>query len=520
MRALRAAALAVLVAASAGCQDFLAVNENPNAPQVVTANLYLPQMLHWMATGPQFDGRFVGRYTQQWYLPTTSITTWDRMGYDPSSDNGGQIWRDVYWSFGQNLVDMMEKSEAEQRWDLLGVGHVLKAYGWLAATSLHGEIIVKEAINQGAEFGFSYDTQEYVYQEIFRHLDEAIANLQRTDGAVDAAYLARGDRVYNGDRIKWLKMAHGYRAMALNHFSNKASYNPAAVIAAVDQSFSSNADDALLGYPATTLDDTNFWGRSRNNLTSYRQTRFALNLMNGVEFGIEDPRMTRMLAPSPDGQYRGLDPNVVGFGGLPATQQPMNFFGYPGTGGIQSPGRYLFDDKTRMPIMTYAQLQFVKAEAALRMGDMGTARDAYRNGVSAHIDFVNARNAEISGTSATPISAAEKNAFLESAEIMPATLTLSHIMSQKYIAQWGWGHLELWMDMRRFNYTDFDPVSGTQVFRGFAPPNVLYADNGGKVVQRIRPRFNSEYVWNRPGLDAIGGLALDYHTKEMWITQP
>ena len=41
-----------------------------------------------------------------------------------------------------------------------------------------------------------------------------------------------------------------------------------------------------------------------------------------------------------------------------------------------------------------------------------------------------------------------------------------------------------------------------------------------KIVHRIRPRFNSEYVWNRPGLEAIGGLALDYHTKPLWITQP
>jgi len=58
------------------------------------------------------------------------------------------------------------------------------------------------------------------------------------------------------------------------------------------------------------------------------------------------------------------------------------------------------------------------------------------------------------------------------------------------------------------------------VFRGFTPPTTLYADNAGKLVYRIRPRFNSEYVWNRAGLDAIGGLASTYHTVEMWITQP
>jgi len=226
-----------------------------------------------------------------------------------------------------------------------------------------------------------------------------------------------------------------------------------------------------------------------------------------------------MLSPAPDGVYRGLDPNVLGFGALAAAQQPNNFFGYPGNGGVLLPSRYIFDNKSKIPLMTYSQLQFIKAEAALKMGDQATALAAYKNGISSHIDFVNARNLDANG-SPTQISASEKNTFLTDPNIMPAVLTISHIMSQKYIAQWGWGHNELWMDMRRYHYTDIDPVSGTEVFRGFAPPTNLYVDNGGKIVQRIRPRFNSEYVCNRAGLDVIGGLALDYHTVPLWIIQP
>jgi hypothetical protein len=104
----------------------------------------------------------------------------------------------------------------------------------------------------------------------------------------------------------------------------------------------------------------------------------------------------------------------------------------------------------------------------------------------------------------------------------PNQLTLTMIMSQKYIAQWAWGHNELWMDMRRYHYTDNDPATGKQIYPGFTPPSttILYPDNAGKIVQRIRPRFNSEYVWNIPALATIGGLALDYHTKPLWITQP
>ncbi len=518
--------LAGVLILSGGCTDFLDVNTNPNGPQSVTANLYLPPMLHWLVTSPQFDGRFVGHYTQEWISTSTAFDpaqSWGRMGFQPGSDNGAQQWRDVYWSLGQNLIDMNTKAQAEQRWDLLGVGMILKAWGWQVLTDLHGEIIIKEAFD-ATRTSFDYDTQDYAYQEVKRLLDSAVVLLGHSDGAVDQAYLAVGDHIYGGDRTKWLKFAHGMLARYYHHFANKkATYDPAQVIAQVDQSLTSEADDALLTYPATSTDfaDYNFWGRTRNNATLYRQTQFVLNLMNGTQFGgVVDPRLTRMLSPSPNGQYRGLDPNILGFGALPDSQKPNNFFGYPGTGGLGLPGRYLFADRAKIPAMTYAELQFIKAEAALKMGDRATALAAYSNGISAHIDFVNARNRD-DNQSPTQISTAEKTAFLADTNIVPAagSLTLSHIMSQKFIALWGWGHNELWLDMRRYHYTDPDTVSSVEVFRGFAPPTTLYSLNSGKVVQRIRPRFNSEYVWNLDALKAIGADATDYHTTPLWITQ-
>ncbi|MBV9879476.1 MAG: RagB/SusD family nutrient uptake outer membrane protein [Gemmatirosa sp.] len=523
MKLLPKAILAGLCLA-AGCQNFLDVNTNPNAPQSVSANLYLPPMEHWMVTAPIYDGRYVGHFTQQWISTSTALSpagTWGRMGYDPASDNGAEQWRDVYWSLGQNLVDMMTKAQAEQRWDLLGVGQVMKAWGWQVLTDLHGEIIIKEAIDP-TRFTFDYDTQEYAYATVDSLLHEGIKNLRRTDGAVDQAYLAKGDHLYNGDRSKWIKFAYAMLAMNRGHFTNKAGYNPSLVIALVDSSFQSNADDALFTY--STIDpsfaDYNFLGQRRNNVTLYRQTQFVVRLMDGTDFGgAVDPRMSRMLSPSPDGQYRGIDINNPS--AFTAQTAPNNFFGYAGSLGVGLPSRYIFDDKSKIPINTYSQLQFVKAEAAYRKGDQATALAAYTNGVSSHIDFVNARNQD-NGQTPTQITAAEKAAFLANPNIVPPAgkLTLTQIMSQKYIAQWGWGHNELWMDMRRYHYTDADPVTGQQIYPGFAPPTVLYGDNNGKVVQRIRPRYNSEYVWNVAGLTPIGGLAVDYHTKPLWITQP
>lgn len=522
----RTVLLAGVLTMSASCKDFLDVNNNPNGPDLVTANLYLPPMLHWMVSDPQWDGRYIGDYVQNWYRPTSgAFNRWDQMGLDPGTDNGAQTWRDVYWSFGQNLIDMNTKAEAEERWDLLGVGVMLKAWGWMQLAALHGDIIVKEAIDQ-TRFSFDYDTEEYALQEAGKLLDSAIVLLQRTDGAVDATYLGRTDHIYNGDRTKWLKYVHGLRAMLRNRYSNKASlYKPAAIIADVDASFASNADDALLQYPGTQNDDRNFYGPQRGNITSFRQTKFVVELMDGTQFGgAVDPRMSRMLAPSPDGSYHGLDINAQNYGSLTTAQRPNNFFGYVNAPLLGAPSRYLFADKSKYPGMTYSQLQFVKAEAAFRSGNKALALEAYTNGISSHIDFVNARNGD-DGQQVTPISAAEKAAFLANSNIVPsaANLTMSHIMSQKYIAQFGWGFFEQWMDLRRFHYTDSYQGEAKQAFPGFAPPAILYSLNGNKVVYRLRPRYNSEYVWNRDGLSQIkpvNGLADDYQTSQLWITQP
>src|SRR2546429_4796336 len=164
---------------------------------------------------------------------TSTRVVWYRMGYTAGSDNGAQQWRDVYWSLGQKLIDMNSKAEAEQRWGLLGVGMNLKAWGWQVLPDLHGEIIIKEAFDE-SRTSFDYDTQEYAYQEVNRLLDSAIVLLRRTDGAVDSSYLAKGDHYYNGNRVQWLRLARGMKALMLNHFSNKAGYDPAAVMAAVD----------------------------------------------------------------------------------------------------------------------------------------------------------------------------------------------------------------------------------------------------------------------------------------------
>jgi hypothetical protein len=48
-------------------------------------------------------------------------------------------------------------------------------------------------------------------------------------------------------------------------------------------------------------------------------------------------------------------------------------------------------------------------------------------------------------------------------------------------------------------------------------------DNQGSPEYRIRPRYNSEYMWNRKSLDGllpISGLSAIYHTSIPWFAYP
>ena len=79
----------------------------------------------------------------------------------------------------------------------------------------------RQGSDQPVKITFNYDAQEYAYRRSSA-CSARRSRICRTDGAVDAAYLAHGDKLYNGDRTKWLKLAYGMLALNLNHYSNKA----------------------------------------------------------------------------------------------------------------------------------------------------------------------------------------------------------------------------------------------------------------------------------------------------------
>lgn len=485
MKKYKIIAVLFLTLTLSACESWLDVNSDPSFPQEAPGEVLLPPLLQEMVRGEVFDSRFFGCYVQNW--ANTSVSFYgDLHSYLAGSDNIGEKWRQHYWAIGKNVDLMIEDGIAAEKWWYVGVAYAIRAWSWQTSTDVYGEMILKQAWEPN-RYVFDYDTQDLIYAEVVRLCNEALTYLDKADNTNS---LIKGDLVYKGDRDKWKKFVYATLARNAHHLTNKSSYNPDAVIALVDKAMSSNADNFEVPHAGTNANDGNFYGPTRANLGVYRQSAFTIRLLNGTVYpGVVDPRMARMFQPSTDGVYRGLN----------------NGTGNTFTGVQTIPalyGKYIYQNNANIPLYTYAEMMFIKAEAAFKKNDAATALAAYRAGIQAHMDHVGA-------------TVAERNAYLASTAVAQTAgaLTLSQIMIQKYIAMYGHGILETWVDMRRYRY---DPA----VYPTFTLPSPLAAENGGKPAYRARPRYNSEYVWNIKALEAIGATNLDYHTYEPWFIKP
>jgi hypothetical protein len=511
---------------------------NPNATVRVPVETLLPGIIgnfvgnssaQGSAYGTANDGLYIGRYVQFW-ATNVPLNQFDQMGgATGGSDLMGSIWAMHYYGMGSNLGKMIEWAQEEGKNDFVAVGNAIRAWSWLTLTDTYGEAILKQAFDP-SRLVFDYDSQEEIYAEVRRLCHTAIAQLST---ATSSPQLAQGDAYfYGGDLNKWKKFTYSVLARSFHHLTNKATYNADSVLVYSNQGITSYTDDATAKFLATGLSgEFNFYSVFRANAGALRQSRFISNLLTGLNptfTGVNDPRVAYLIRENTNGTYKGIRPNR-GTDGLVLNDQPQNFWGnaFVSTTGANTAARYIFRNAAPFPIVTAAEIHFMRAEAYLIKGAAFAtqARQSYIDGINASFDMLqNTTEFHSSVPTARQITAAARAAFLANPAVVPAAaaLTKSHIMLQKYIAMYGHGLVETWTDMRRYHYVDIDPVTGKKVYDDFTPPSGsdLFVDNANELVYRARPRYNSEFLYNIAALDAVGGRRLNYHTFQPWFCKP
>ncbi len=221
------------------------------------------------------------------------------------------------------------------------------------------------------EFDLDYDTQKDIYYSFFDELTEASNKLSESS---EQYSFGSADLLYDGDPMQWKKFANSLR---LRYAIRIANVDPAkakaeAEAALADGVFESNGDNAAL------FCDLQRGHQMRNiaNWNEFRMSKTFYNLFHNLS-EIVDPRMYAYWIPARGtGEYSGIE-NGVSTGELGNANEIHS-----------NVGPFISKDREYM-IMSYAEVCFLKAEAALRgWSGFGSAKENYDEGIKASFAYI------------------------------------------------------------------------------------------------------------------------------------
>ncbi len=345
MRYIAALTGVVLLVGTAGCNDFLgsttAVND-PNNPTVANRNTLLPGVAANIID--QQEGRVamvVCEWTQQ--CAATSgrfVEEYYHYNVNGSSFNGN--FNSIYNGGGLIAIRQIEE-EATKDNDLVyrGVAEVMEALDIMWGADLFGDIPYSEFAPGKTDAKF--DPQLTIYASVQTLLSKAITDL--SGGGLGPS---KFDIFYDGDKAKYIKLAHSLKARLYLHTVEKlGSGQYALALAEANQGI--NAADGSDDFRATHTTNTS----ERNLWFQFQLSSFGNDLVAGAPLvdlmkADNDPRLAEYFGTNQSGGYGGLDAKG---------NNPLDL-----VSPIAGSGR-TDNDVFRQPLLTWEENQLIKAEA-------------------------------------------------------------------------------------------------------------------------------------------------------------
>jgi hypothetical protein len=472
---------AVAISATACQTDLTSMNQNPNSPTVAPA-------------GPLFTNAVqvsLSRINNSFQtLSMTSLFAQHIAQVQYVEEDRGRLRTEVIdglfgSSYTSELADfqkVIDQGDAAKSPNTAGPARVMQSWVFQNMTDLWGDIPYSEALKAdvGGSLKPQYDAQKDIYYGLLKTLTDASTAMKT--GTADPA-LGSADPIYKGDIAKWLKFSNSLRARMAMRLTKadaaKAAAELTAAFAGPGGVMTSNADNAKLGWPGDGVFD-NPWAANFSTRDDHRVSKTLLDTMNALS----DPRVKVYAQPTKAdptkyvGLQNGMD-NVTVTPFFNTTSRPGAIF-YP---GATSYGTYGTSAGKATPsyIMTFAEVEFLKAEAAERgLGGQTGAAGHYAAGIRASITQWGGTDAEADAYLARPGVA-----------YVAGATGLRQIGLQKWIALFTQGS-EAWSNWRRTG----DPASiriGPKAY-----PEIT-------AIPRRIPYASKEQTVNKASLDAAIG---------------
>ena len=477
-----------------GCtKNFEEMNVDPNNPSESTVDPKF-ELLYSLIYSLPYGGTFQG----QEQVTVTTFAEFDANSTQTNSDlnikegNLASTW-DIAYSALANLNNIIRvcTKEGSNNTNMAYMAMIWKVQTMLRMTDYLGDIPYSEAANEDGTLP-KYDTQEEIYNLMFKELDEAVAGL-------DASKPNPGsyDLVYNGDVTMWKKFAGSLRLrMAVRILAVSPSVAKTQIAKAIsDGVFTSSDEEAAvrMGNDGNEWYTWNPFYYQKNE--SHSQVHMSLAMYNlvtnlgGVAWPTAADQAKNSNIPddmvnSPAGAHPDkVDPraviqwSTVGVKGL----QDENWRGWfrgsePGhctdatlsgemDNGDNATNYCAVGDFYRSSaskpwmILKYAEVCFLKAIAIEKGALSGDAKACYEEGIKADMAYYGVPSDVV----AQYLSSTEKNINGTSVAYDDNSGTcntaLDKIISQKYIAHFPEGSYEAWSDHRLYHKPTFVPFA-------------------------------------------------------------
>ena len=203
-----------LILTVTNCESYIGgdTNIDPNKTNDASLNTLTPTILFFSANSTQSAASISSSYIQQ----IGSLVASGTDSHLRSTFDG--VWVNLYLNIIPNANAMIKKANSTNSPHYSGLAKVVIAYNLGLATTLWENIPYKSSDNQLKDFAPKYDTQEEVYKDIQRLLNEAITELSATESLFKPGTY---DIVYRGNIGNWLKTAQTLKARYLLHTAKK-----------------------------------------------------------------------------------------------------------------------------------------------------------------------------------------------------------------------------------------------------------------------------------------------------------
>jgi hypothetical protein len=357
----------------ASCEEFEEFNENPNEPTEVAPSVLMPsairQSVNTMVNESFLLGNNIGQLTSKTLRTEVDTYNWNAF---PT------YWEGLYGSLTDVKGIETEAIEAgNEKQEAAAI--VLRSWIFANLTNAYGDIPYTEAIS-GDENNLTpvYDPQAEIYADILSELERASNLLANGNGSIE------GDILYSGDANKWQKFANSLQLRLLMTAGGKINNAGNQFKDIVDSGniFSSNNDNAVLEYLNSFPNEFPLIPLKTGDFDAVALSQTALTVMDN--YG--DPRLLRYARPDND------DYNNPEFSGA------VSGAGSCGKAGSRLGAAYYNDDAQTTAenlgignadgiIMTYAEVEFLLAEAAAKGWINNDIETHYQAGIQASMDY-------------------------------------------------------------------------------------------------------------------------------------